>query len=152
MEMVAAPALSSATLGTSHHGKSGGSNTHQASTNTVDAVPPLPTRRKKASVDVVLPPRPPKNKSHFQQQQKVENQTRTRKATATATTTTTIPATPTKTDIATCTAQFVAASASELSMTVKERVTVLRQEGNGWWFVRNNVGKTGWVPSTFLSR
>ena len=152
MEMVAAPALSSATLGTSHHGKSGGSNTHQAATNTVDAVPPLPTRRKKASVDVVLPPRPPKNKSHFQQQQKVENQTRTRKATATATTTTTIPATPTKTDIATCTAQFVAASASELSMTVKERVTVLRQEGNGWWFVRNNVGKTGWVPSTFLSR
>ena len=49
------------------------------------------------------------------------------------------------------TSDFVAASASELSMSKGDRILVLKREDNGWWLVRQqNTGKAGWVPSTFF--
>ena len=49
------------------------------------------------------------------------------------------------------TSDFVAASASELSMSKGDRMLVLKREDNGWWLVRQqNTGKAGWVPSTFF--
>ena len=117
-----------------------------------ETAPPLPTRRQKPIV-IAPPPRPNKPRARTstesssfnnQQQQPVK------KVPVVPVVPVTVTPPVAKPRMGTCSADFAAASGTELGMKKNEQVEILKQENNGWWFVKNKVGKTGWVPSTFL--
>ena len=47
-------------------------------------------------------------------------------------------------------ADYIATSASELSVRAGERVSILRADASGWTEVVNAAGGRGFVPGTFV--
>ena len=124
----------------------------QHRTPSVPAPPPLPSRRRKQSL------KPPSGAP-----QPAPNKMRARSALVEPSSSNMVPPIPKKRATtlamnapsivtAVCKADFVATSATELSMTSGERMIVKRKENNGWWLVskEKDQSKVGWAPSTFF--
>ena len=119
----------------------------------VPAPPPLPSRRRKQSLKPPSKaPQPAPNKMRARSAQQLVEPSSKMAPPEPKKRATTLAMNAPSIVTAVCKADFVATSASELSMTSGERMIVKRKENNGWWLVskEQDESKVGWAPSTFF--